>query len=341
MLDVLTIGDVSLDTFLMLDEGEVEVNCMPGARKCNLTLPFGAKIPVKQVGYSMGGNAANVAVGLSRLGLRAGIVTTLGADGLAEHLRSDLRSDGVSLKYVRGQSGAPSNHSTILSVNGERSIFIHHEPRQYAWPAKIEPANWVYLTSMADGSEGLFPAVLHYADKTGAKLAFAPGTFQLRLPLAKLRAILKQTEILFLNLDEAERLAAKVSATPKLSVTAKRLKQAKLLAVLRKLGPKTVIVTDGQNGAWAVSDGVWFRLTLNKKRPDKESTGAGDAFATGVLAGLMRGQNLPEALNWGIEEAASVVQQIGAEAGLLSAQALKERLNHHQPLCKIRTEIFT
>ena len=334
MLDVLTIGDVSLDTFLMLDEGEVEINGKL------LTLAFGAKIPVKQVAYSMGGNAANVAVGLSRLGFRAGIVTALGADGLAEHLRADLAKDGVSLKYARRQAGSQSNHSTVLSSKGERSIFIHHEPRQYLWPAKIEPSSWVYLTSMAEGAENLFPAILHYIDKSGAKLALAPGTFQLRLPLPKLRGLLKQTEVLFLNLDEAERLAAKVHSIPKLSPATKRLKHAKLLAQLKALGPSAVIVTDGQNGAWAVSDGVWFRLTLNKKRPDKESTGAGDAFATGVLAGLLRGQALPEALNWGIEEAASVVQQIGAEAGLLTEYQLKERLNHHQPICKIRTEVF-
>jgi len=61
-------------------------------------------------------------------------------------------------------------------------------------------------------------------------------------------------------------------------------------------------------------------------KPPYERTGAGDAFSSTVTAALALGLDLKEALRWGPVNSMSVVQQVGAQAGLLTRQAIEELL---------------
>ena len=77
-LELLSIGDATLDVFLTPTESESL--CTLNNKECLICFSYGEKIPVKTIEYSVGGNAANNAVGAARLGVKAGIVTTLGGD---------------------------------------------------------------------------------------------------------------------------------------------------------------------------------------------------------------------------------------------------------------------
>jgi sugar/nucleoside kinase (ribokinase family) len=78
------------------------------------------------------------------------------------------------------------------------------------------------------------------------------------------------------------------------------------------------VVTDGPHGAYASDGLVRYRVPAYPDlRPPKERTGAGDAFASGLVAALSKGHTLEESLAWGPINAMNAVQQVGSQTGLL------------------------
>ena len=101
-----------------------------------------------------------------------------------------------------------------------------------------------------------------------------------------------------------------------------------LIDSLHELGPKLVIVTDGPAGAYG-SDGQQKFVMPNYPDPaaPNDRTGAGDAFSSTVTAALALGETLQTALTWAPINSMSVVQQLGAQAGLLDVERLQQYLN--------------
>ena len=94
-----------------------------------------------------------------------------------------------------------------------------------------------------------------------------------------------------------------------------------------ELGPKIVVLTDGIRGSYAY-DGMEFLFMpiYPDPKPPYERTGAGDAFSSTVVSAIILGKTLSEALAWGSINAMSVVQEIGAQRGLLSREKIEEYL---------------
>ena len=148
------------------------------------------------------------------------------------------------------------------------------------------------------------------------KLAFQPGTFQLEAGVERLRELYARTEVLILNREEA----VTVSGGNYDDVHG-------LLDKLHALGPKTVIVTDGPAGAYASDAESRFKMPpYPDPAPPFERTGAGDAFASTLVAALITGNNLEGALQWAPINSMNVVQHTGAQAGLLDEHKISELL---------------
>ena len=101
-----------------------------------------------------------------------------------------------------------------------------------------------------------------------------------------------------------------------------------LLISLADLGPRMVVITDGGEGSYGFNGEKYYKLGLF---PAKllEMTGAGDAYATGLIAGLFHNKELKEAMRWGAANGASVVEQIGPQAGLLTYYQMLEKLKEN------------
>ena len=80
---------------------------------------------------------------------------------------------------------------------------------------------------------------------------------------------------------------------------------------------KIAIVTDGANGVWASDGETLVRAGMYEDVPRKDTTGAGDAFGSGFLAQWALGAPLKPALLFASANSTSVIQQIGAKAGIL------------------------
>jgi len=312
-LDILSIGDASMDVFM--SPSESEALCRIDTKECYIAFSYGDKIPVKNLEFSVGGNAANNAVGMSRLGVKAGLVLTVGDDDVGKTIVEKMEKEGVDTTFIIKQEGAVSNYSTIVNYSGERTIFVYHAPRSYEFPIELPTPPWVYLTSMGETFEPFYKHLTDWLVKNPqVKLAFNPGTYQLKAGTQKIKNILERTNIVYVNRKEAEGLIGMGESTGQEKV---------LLRNLASLGPKMCIVTDGGKGSY-IYDGSRFIHAGVLPVDAYERTGAGDSFGSGCLAAIIKGKNLEEALLWGTINSASVIGYTGPQKGLLKEDEIAE-----------------
>ncbi len=314
-LDLLTIGDATVDVFMTPLESDVV--CELDKKECKICFSYGDKIPVKNLEFTIGGNAANNSVGASRLGLKSAIVLTLGGDTVGDLIIERLIKERVDTAFVSRQTASSSNYSTIINYSGERTIFTYHAPRSYEFPVRLPATPWVYLTSMGETFKPFYNHFLEWLKANPSiKLAFNPGTWQMKAGFEGIKEVLSLCHILYVNREEAEKLT---------NFPDSHGKEKELLTLVSKLGPKISIVTDGPEGSLAF-DGQKFLKCGIYPQEVTERTGAGDAFGSGMISALIKGKPLEEALIWGTINSASVVSFVGAQKGLLKETEMQDWL---------------
>ena len=320
MFDLISIGDSVIDTFIPLTDAEVKLD--NGERV--LCLRYGDKIPVGDSTILVAGNAANNAVGSARLKLNTAIYVNVGADHDGLRIKDKLRDEGVDTRYVVKNDNLPSNHHIVLNFKGERTILIHHQPWKYSLP-DLDKTKWVYFTSLSPTfvDSNLIEQLTEYLERTGANLLYNPGTFQIKAGIKKNPRLLSLTKLFIVNLEEAKIILGHNEGED--------IPIKKLLKGISDLGSQMTVITDGEKGSFGYDGEKFYHLGIF---PAKlvEMTGSGDGFATGVLAGLFHGKDLAEAMRWGAANGASVVEQIGPQAGLLTYNQMQERLKENRKI---------
>jgi sugar/nucleoside kinase (ribokinase family) len=319
-IDVVSIGDTATDAFIRIKDAHV--HCNLNKNNCELCFGFGDKVPYENVTVVPGvGNSANAAVSFSKLGLRSAFISNVGDDRFGTECMEALEAHGVATRYMSRQKGIPTSYHYILWYDNERTILTHHEDYIYTLPAFPEP-QWMYLSSLGSSAKDFHNDISEYLlSHPKVKLAFQPGTFQIKLGAEALKSIYGRTEVFISNLEEAQKILETNESDAK-----------KLINMMQAKGPKIVVITDGPQGAYA-GDGVktYYMPAYPDERPAFERTGAGDAFASALVAFLIKGKTLPEALKLAPIDSASVVQKIGSQAGLLTEKEIYEWL-HKAPL---------
>ncbi|MEK7665279.1 MAG: carbohydrate kinase family protein [Patescibacteria group bacterium] len=311
MFDLITVGDIKLDTFVVLPEASIQ--CSLKMPECQICIDYGKKIPVEMVDAEIAGSAPNVARGLSRMGFKTGIVSVMGQDGTRKLAYEALKNDRVTTRFIAVHKEAKSSYSVVLNYHGERTIFAAHGDCPYTLPANL-PTKWLYLSELGKGYERLFTQVARAIDRKHISLTFNPGAIQIRDRKRSLFELIKRSRLLFVNLGEAQALTKEQTTEPH-----------RLTTALFKLGAKHVVITDGKNGAYSF-DGKDTRHCPIFSGKLVEATGAGDAFATGFVGAILHKQSAVEALRWGSVNAASVIGFVGPTKGLLSHTQIRSRL---------------
>lgn len=308
--DVVAVGDTTQDIFLKMSDASLQ--CDMDGKNCKLCFDYADKIAVEgKTDVAAVGNAANHAIGIARLGLKASIYTVVGQDDQGEKSKKVFEENKVDTSYLAFDKEHGTNLSIVINFRSERTIFVYHEPRAYELPQLNSPA-WIYLTSASgSGVEKIHDDILSYMQKgQDTKLAFNPGTHQIHLGKEKLLPLLQRTELLFLNREEsAEILDVKTSDVKELSQG------------FHDIGVKVMVITDGPKGSY-VSDGKSISFLDVYDAPVVERTGCGDAYASGFLAAIIKGKSTTEAMQWGNANSTSVLQYIGAREGLLTEDAV-------------------
>lgn len=326
MFDVVAIGNAMIDMFMAVEEDNVFSRIDDSEHM--LCFRFGEKIHVESCRFLLGGNACNTVVGLTRLGTQAALCAEIGSDEFAQKIREGLEKENVGLTYLMQTSGALSSFAVSISYHHERTLFVDHVKRMHNFPLATVTTKWVYLTSLGVEWKEVYKNVLSLVEKNNICMALSPGTHQFEEEgLLSIKNALQYTEILFTNREEAIRIVN----SKKQIVNRETMEDIKeLLVQLQKMGPKVVSITDGDNGSYGIDKTgmVWSLEKFSCKLVEK--TGAGDAYASGFLAAYMDGKDVEEAMRWGAVNAASVIEHIGAQEGLLTKERIQERLESHK-----------
>ncbi len=302
---ILTIGGATWDVLLTTNECYLQ----PGGSHKLLGFPYGGKVDVSNAVYGFGGGAANVSVSLSKLGLKTSIITRLGSDWRGREVIKNLQHYRIDTAKVQKDkklvtplsfvitSCGPHDHVVFVDRAASKNLQI---PRQ---PDKT--ATWLYLTSLATPTWSAALNQLFRASRAkGVKVFWNPGSKQLQ-EFESLKKLLPYVTILDVNKEEAELLAHKKTSVPD------------LLKYLKSLGPQAVLVTAGAHGAYYF-DGSHILYHAALKVKPVNTTGAGDAFGSGFLAGLIQTGETKKALHWGMLNSSSVITEPGAQKGLLN-----------------------
>ncbi|MDD2758111.1 MAG: carbohydrate kinase family protein [Patescibacteria group bacterium] len=314
MYHILTIGDAVVDTHVKIDNASVE--CDVDTRECQLCLDYASKIPITDSFQTLGGNAANVACGAAKLGLASAILTSIGKDSNGRMVKQELKKNNVATELVETDAKTKTRYSVVLNFRGERTILSYHEKRNYRWPKKMPATEWVYYTSLSEGYEPLQNELIKFLTKHPAiKVAFNPGSFQLKSKIERVKEVIGLTDVLIVNLEEAERITGITLAKEK-SVSG-------LIHELIQLGAEEVVITDAAAGATAGNvDEIWTMPALPVTVVAK--TGAGDAFSSAYIAARIYDHDIPHALAWGAANSAGVISDFGAQKGLLDVKGIKK-----------------
>ncbi len=326
MHDIVAIGSTTRDAFFSGDFKTIPWPKTPS--RSAYILPRGEKIEVKNVYFTLGGNAANAAVTFARQRLRTACVGKTGRDVSAEEIRRRLMSEGVDVKYMPTTPSVPTAYSVLLLEKGERTILSYHGAsdtfslRDLA--LKNLKARWWYV-SLAGESHKMFGPLIAFARKNKIAVAFNPSSHQIRHGRDEILRLLKDISFLVVNDEEAALLAG---------IPWKQ--ENKLFTKLNKLMfPGILAVTTGPTGV-TVSDGRFiYKAGIFKEKRLVDRTGAGDAFGAGFTAGLMRRgvgsenvyrvsrEDIAYAIRLATANATANVEEVGATEGTLTKRGFE------------------
>ncbi len=312
MHDIITIGSGLRDVFLLSDQFRLIANAdfEGGTAEC---VALGSKIEVNDIVLTTGGGATNAAVTFARLGLKTAAICRIGDDAAGRDVVEDLKKEGVNTSLIRRVAKGVTGYSTLLTAsNGERTALAYRGVSGTFSTTDVPfskcKAKWFYVTSLA-GNVALAKRIVAHAKSTGSLVAWNPGRKEIEKGLNAIKAILPNVRVLLLNKEEAAELSGKTTVE-------------EMFAALSTPG-NVVVITDGPRGAYIQRDpstGSGQAEILMSPGSGKQAvsqTGAGDAFGSGFVAGLMRTEDLRIALAVGMLNAQSVITKVGAKAGIL------------------------
>lgn len=314
MFDVITVGAATRDVFLV--SKQFMLVPLPelggGLAEC---VSLGHKIDVDKLVLTTGGGATNAAATFAALGFATACITRVGDDEPGHAILEDLDARKIDISLVKTVKGGQTGYSTLLTaVNGERTVLVYRgvsgEFKESDVKLSKIKAKWLYISSLAGNIPALLSLVRH-AKTTGGSAAFNPGSAEVKLGLRTLDPILRQVDVLLLNLEEAQQLA-NLQTTDAKELAGRLLRPDMLL-----------IISDGPNGAHAFKGTAYWRVGTRSIR-SVSRTGAGDAFGSALVASLLHGLDVPDALRIATYNAESVIGQCGAKAGIIDRWPLKK-----------------
>lgn len=320
MFDIIAIGDPIIDTHVEIDDSSAECQLIPHDNM-KLCFDYGSKIPILKSFQSLGGNAANVAIGTTKLGLKSTVLSTIGDDLNGEMVISELAKYGVDTFFLTSQQNVKTRYSIVLNYKEERTILSYSDKRTYFWPKRDPETAWIYYTGLSEGFEALHQSLIRYLQKhPTVKLAFNPGSFVLKYARNAVKEIIPRTDVLLVNLEEAEAIAG--------TTFEKEKSYTGIIHALLEMGAKEVVLTDAERGATAGNeDEIYHMKSLPVTVVNK--TGAGDSFSAAYISARYLKHDIKNALVWGIINSSSVIGKVGSHAGLLDQKGIEKFTREH------------
>jgi len=367
-MNVLTIGGAMLDTIVTIASDRIEQMKMLNAESSFLLLEEGHKTEAEEIVASCGGGGINAAVASARLGNATSTIVKLGRDGKASIIVDRLMQEGVGVEWISTDDKAPTGASVIISSHERNAaVFTYRGANTKLEAADIPSAAFagrhlVYVANLSNESADCYPLIVERSKAAHAKLAVNPGVRQLTARYDDFWKSLGSIDILSINRKEAETLMPRLlqsfgeggaplavrSGEPVPPLAKRGLRNGgyemsltRFLGALIELGVRVVALTDGANGAFiAIGDELYYREAQHVVAA--ATTGAGDAFSSTFACYFAETGDVARALSAAAVNAASVVEYVDTQSGLLNRAAIEsglERMTDPPPLYKWPVEI--
>ncbi len=321
--DVITVGSATVDVLACTEQCGITDKKI---QKKFISFPVGGKILIEQLHLSIGGGGTNTAVSLSRLGHKVAYIGKVGRGDNANRVIHSLKKEYVDTSLIVQAANSRTGYSIIFeSCTNDRTILTYrgsnNDLRYSEIPKNKLKTKWIFFSAMYGESAKTIEQLAVYASNRKIKIALSLNPAMAKLGVKKLFPLIKRTTILILNKEEAQYLVGKHSIEKNLQIIANN-------------GPNIVAITDGAKGV-AVYDRSLFYYAKPNKVKIIETTGAGDAFASSFLSGIMKKNDVSFAIDLGMTNAESVIQHHGAKSILLSyPMALKLMKKHPRKIIK-------
>ena len=325
-LDIVAIGNAIVDVIAQADDSFVtsegvakgSMRLMDEATSDSLYSRMG---PGREIS---GGSAANTVAGMAMLGCKGGFIGQVADDQLGEVFKHDIRANGVVFETPM-RTAQPSTARCLILVtpDAQRTMNTFLGASQYL-PASalnrdlIASAKILYLEGyLWDPEEprAAMRAGIQIAHDAGRKVAFTlSDTFCIARHGDDFRKLIAEGTIDILFANESELLA----------LTGGDNFDEALQSVSAQVA--TLVVTRGADGAVAIQNGERASVPAEPIEKIVDTTGAGDLFAAGFLAGQAQGRSLEDSLRMGAIAAAEVISHYGARPEAKLDQLVRDRL---------------
>ncbi len=316
MFDIITIGSATKDVFL-ISKGFKLIKSNQFKNGLGECFAYGSKIELNDIYFDTGGGATNAACTFANLGLKSSVVSKVGKDIYGLEIMHVLADKKIDVSNLTPDKKNKTAYSTILiTPGGDRTILVYRgasanfSENDLNW--KKLKSKWFYISSLA-GNFNLLKKIFAFAKKNKIKIAWNPGSDELKLGRKKLAPLIKQTMIFNVNKEEAGKLSGQ-----------KDIKE--IFKVLDKLTPNYLVITDGANGAYLSDDMLVYNVKSLGGKP-VNTTGAGDAFGSAFCAGMILKNDWDYALRLAVLNANGVIREMGAKNGLLKKIPSQKDLN--------------
>ena len=275
----------------------------------------GQLLAVDELPTKAGGCAANVAIDLARQGISVDVVGCLGSDASARVLLSSLEQNGVGCSRIVYSNELPTSKTVILLVKGQDRRYIHSFGANAALTVGHIDHDWIRgLKVFYLGGLFLMPAfrpdefidLLAFCRQQGVITVVDVVVPQNATLPANLSPLLGAMDYFLPNDDEARVMTG--YSYP--------LEQ---LRTLLSWGANTVFITQGRRGALAGRGQEYWQAGVFGMDPLVDPSGSGDAFAAGVITGIVRGWDMPATLRFASALGASAIRALGTTDGVFSA----------------------
>jgi len=310
MKDVVTFGSAAWDVFMKIG-GFKSLKSKKFVSKTGICFNLGSKIDVDDIYFSSGGGGTNTAVTFANQGLRTSFLGKIGSDLAGAEIIKELNEYNVNTGLIFKTNKRPTNYSLIFKAKKDRTILAYRgaaellDRRDIPFE-RLKKTKWFYLAPLSGGLAKLTKNIINFAYRNNIKIAFNPGNSQLSLPKKELKAVIGKVNVLLLNQEEASILTG-----------IDYHKEEEIFKEIDDICPGIAVMTKGAEGL-TISDGKHLFSTDGTKNNIIDNTGAGDAFGSGFVSGLIKTKgDIEKSIQLGMGNSVSCLRSWGAKAGLL------------------------
>ncbi len=248
-----------------------------------------------------GGSAVNVAIDASRLGLKTGVIAKIGFDAMGRLIVDELMREKVDLSGIRIGFGETGFTIVIINSRGEISMYGYKGVAEELEPSEINPhlismAKHLHIPSLRIDTSVEAASI---ARKNNLTISWDPGRVLAKKGIDKLSEIIGLVDIVLANRHETKLMTGLDD-------------YRKAAAEIKELGPRIVVVKKGGEGVYVLSSDLEKEYSAYKVDEVVDTTGAGDAFAAGLIAGLVKGYSLEKSIKYALAVAALKVTRLGS-----------------------------